>query len=209
MAGLAGCATVAYVPTDVTRPEMPGIYHEAVKGETIWSISKLYNVKLENIIKANRLPDASKIEVGQLIFIPEASDADRRGSANVKNLEGFTWPVRGTVVSYFGSAKDMAKNKGIDIQAQAGMGVHASRSGTVTFLSDNLKGYGKTIIIDHRDGFQTVYAHNAENLVHIDQRVAQGDIVARVGTTGRADKPTLHFEIRKNHTPQNPFYYLP
>ena len=103
----------------------------------------------------------------------------------------------------------MAKNKGVDIRAREGTKIVASRSGRVNFVSNRLKGYGKTIIIDHLDGFQTVYAHNSQNLVDVNQRVSQGETIAKVGKTGRADKPTLHFEIRKNHKPQNPFYYLP
>ena len=103
----------------------------------------------------------------------------------------------------------MVKNKGIDIGASRGSDVKASRSGRVTFATEYLKGYGKTIIIDHLDGYETVYAHNAQNLVLEDQRVKRGEVIARVGKTGRADRPTLHFEIRKKSKPQNPFYYLP
>lgn len=204
---LAGCATTVYPPSDVGRVSTPGRYHEVIRGETLWEISKIYNVELERVIGANRLPDASKIEVGQLIFIPEARK--KTDYARSKKLERFMWPVRGSVVSYFGSIKNLAKNKGIDIRAREGADIIASRSGKVTFVSDHLKGYGKTIIIDHLDGFQTVYAHNAQNLVNVDQRVKKGMIIAKIGKTGRANSPTLHFEIRKKHKPQNPFYYLP
>jgi len=113
------------------------------------------------------------------------------------------------VVSYFGATSNMAKNKGIDIAARQGAAVLASRGGKVTFTSERLKGYGKTVIIDHLDGFETVYAYNAQNLVDTNQRINQGDVIAKTGKTGRADRPMLHFEIRKKHKPQNPFYYLP
>lgn len=196
---LAGCATVAYPPAE------PGIYHEVKRGQTLWHISRIYGVELNRLIKANRMPDASKIEVGQLIFVPEA-----RGTyAKSATLEGFIWPVKGVVVSYFGSMKDMAKNKGVDIRAREGTKVVAAGSGKVTFVSNHLKGYGKTIIIDHSDGFETVYSHNAQNLARVNQHVKQGEAIAKVGKTGRVKKPTLHFEIRKRHKPQNPFYYLP
>jgi len=176
----------------------------------LWGIARLHNVSLEEIVKINRLPDASKIEVGQLIFIPESrAKAPKAPAARSAKSEGFLWPVSGRVVSYFGSMKNYAKNKGIDIEVSAGANVTAARSGTVTFASDHLKGYGKTIIIDHHDGFETVYAHNAENLVRVDERVKQGEIIARTGKTGRVTNPTLHFEIRKSHKPQNPFYFLP
>ncbi len=207
---LTGCASIAYPPSDIGRVSTPGIYHEVRRGETIWDISKIYQVSLNEIINSNRLPDASKIEVGQLIFVPRACDAASGSNyARVAKLESFIWPVKGVVISYFGSMKNMTKNKGIDIETSEGTDILASRGGKVTFASNHLKGYGKTIIIDHLDGFQTVYAHNRDNFVNVDQGVEQNDVIARVGKTGRVKKPTLHFEIRKKHKPQNPFYYLP
>jgi len=205
---LSGCATGGYYTNGAGS--LAGVYHEVKSGETLWYISKLYDVDLKRIIRANRLPDASKLEVGQLILVPEVEEEDRLGlSAKEIKLESFAWPVKGTVISYFGSMRNMAKNSGIDIQARKGASVKASRSGKVTFISDHMKGYGKTIILDHFDEFQTVYAHNSENLVKMGQNVKRGTVIAKVGETGRATKPTLHFEIRKKHKPQNPFYYLP
>lgn len=207
---LTGCAGGPQVSRDIGRPSVPGIYHEVTKGQTLWHIAKIYRVDLRNLINANRLPNASKIEVGQLVFIPEVRETDRSSYiAEVVKFESFIWPVKGRVVSYFGSTKDMAKNKGIDIKVQKGATIVAARSGKVTFVSDHLKGYGKTIIIDHGDGFETVYAHNTANLVETNQAVRQGEIIARAGETGRVKLPTLHFEIRKKNDPQNPFYYLP
>ena len=199
-----------YPPSEIGRSSVPGRYHEVRRGQTLWGISRMYNMELTAIVRANRLPDASKIEVGQLIFIPEGGEIKKSGEPNAAKVsESFAWPVKGAVSSYFGSTKDMAKNKGIDIEAPVGTCVKASRSGKVTFVSDHMKGYGKTVIIDHLDGFETVYAHNTENLVTAGQNVTQGQTVARVGDTGRAEAPSLHFEIRKGHKPQNPFYYLP
>ena len=207
---ISGCTTITHYPGDIDKPSTAGKYHEIRRGETLWYVSKIYGVELKRIIDANHLPDASKLEVGQLIFIPETGNSSHETlSAEAIKLETFIWPVKGVVVSYFGSNKKMAKNSGIDIESRGGTPVLASRSGKVTFASSHMKGYGKTIIIDHLDGFQTVYAHNDENLVSIDQNIKQGSVVAKVGKTGRADKPTLHFEIRKGHKPQNPFYYLP
>jgi len=205
-----GCATVSYHPQDIARTQIPGSYHEVRHGETLWSISRMHAIELKEIINANHLPDASKIEVGQLIFIPEIQKPPKKiDFARSEKVENFIWPVKGVVVSYFGSVDNMVKNKGINIQARDGSNIVASRSGVVTFATNHMKGYGKTIIIDHPDGFQTVYAHNKENLVTPDQRIKQGEVIARVGKTGRAEKPTLHFEIRRKHKPQNPFYYLP
>ena len=206
---LGGCAT-GRVSHRIGMADVPGVYHEVIKGQTLWHISKIYEVDLRKIINTNRLPDASKIEVGQLIFVPDARE-EVTGPVCIKSakFENFIWPVKGRVVSYFGSMKKMARNNGIDIETRDGVGIVASRSGKVTYTNDNMKGYGKTIIIDHLDGFQTVYAHNAKNLVRVEEHVARGQVIAKAGKTGRADEPTLHFEIRKEHKSQNPFYYLP
>ncbi len=207
---LAGCATPSYHPKDLKASSAEGFYHEVHRGETLWGISRTYNVDLKKIINANRLPDASKIEVGQLIFIPDSKKALSKNTPYyAKKGESFVWPIKGRVISYFGSTKDLVKNKGIDIEAHEGANIIASRSGKITFASNHLKGYGKTVIIDHLDGFQTVYAHNSQNLAGEGSVVNQGDVIARAGKTGRAAKSSLHFEIRKNHEPENPFYYLP
>jgi len=202
-----GCATSGYTPY-----VRDGFYHEVSRGETLWGISKEYNVSLRNIVAANRIPNASKIEVGQLILIPGMKKSAARAVSTAPKstkYENFAWPVKGTVVSYFGSTVNMVKNKGIDIRASEGKSVGAARSGKVSFVSEGMKGYGKIIIIDHSGNLQTVYAHNRDNLVRVGQNVSRGDKIATVGKTGRADYPTLHFEIRKAHEPQNPFYYLP
>ena len=206
---LSGCATTSRTPSHVVRSTTDGAYHEVTKGQTLSSISKAYDVPLDKLIKANRLPDASKIEVGQLIFVPgKSADKSMVTHPKMSKTESFIWPIKGKVISYFGSTSNLVQNKGIDIETMRDRNIVASRSGKVSFVSDNLEGYGKTVIIDHPEGFQTVYAYNSKNLAVLNSYVTQGDIIAKTGDTGRAKIPTLHFEIRKNHKAQNPFYYL-
>lgn len=208
---LAGCASTGAL-VEIRESRLPaGTYYEVKGGDTLWKISKLYDVDVQELVKVNRLPDATKISVGQKLFIPSVADEmdyskipDRGDSAST-----FSWPVRGRVVSYFGSKKGLVTNKGIDIEAKEGGDVVAADSGVVSFADENMKGLGKTIIIDHENGFSTVYAHNSEILVKIGQRVRRNQQIARVGKTGRVSQPYLHFQIRKGHKPQNPFYYLP
>jgi lipoprotein NlpD len=109
----------------------------------------------------------------------------------------------------FATKVDCIRNKGIDIRAEKGAAVKAARSGRVVFRDDKFSGFGRTLIIDHEDGYQTVYSYASEILVKAGDEVRQHDIIARVGRTGRAKEPCLHFEIRKNGEPQNPYYYLP
>lgn len=208
---LIGCATVTMGPPPPPKG-MAGIYHQVKKGQTLWRISKTYQVELEKIARVNRLTDTSRIYVGQLIFIPDATDAveDLILKTDFTDKGGdFIWPVKGEVISFFGMKRERVKNKGICIQTGKGTSVLAARSGKVAFCSEELKGYGKIIIIDHLDGYSTVYAHNTKNLVKLNQLVSQSQVIAKVGASGRAISPELYFEIRKSYKPQNPFFYLP
>ncbi len=121
----------------------------------------------------------------------------------------FVWPVNGQVISPFGAKIDRVKNKGIDIRTEEGASVRASGSGRVVYCDTHLKGYGKTVILDHGDNFQTVYSYNSDILVKVGDAVSQNEAIAKTGKTGRAKEPGLHFEIRKDGEPQNPYYYLP
>lgn len=211
---MGGCAPLPVIkePKEVLpAPKMGGVYHKVAKGETLWRISRNYGVDIEAIVESNGLSDARLIKSGQRIFIPtvSAQPAPKVEPSPVHSKEDFIWPVKGKVISYFGEKKDSAPNKGIDIQARDGMIVVASRSGRVIFSEDKVKGFGKTVIIDHGDGIQTVYSHNSEILARVGEDVRQAQSIAKVGSTGRGNSPYLHFEIRKRHKPQNPFYYLP
>lgn len=211
MVFLAGCASTGPFLELKETQRPPGVYYEVKRGDTLWKVSKLYDVDVKDIIKANRLPDATKINVGQKLFIPSAAkEADYSNIIRGDPSSGtFSWPVAGKVISYFGTKKGLVTNKGIDIDAREGSKVVAADGGIVNFIDENMKGLGKTIIIDHKNGFSTVYAHNSAILVEVGQRVKRNQLIAKVGKTGRATKPYLHFEIRKGHEPQNPFYYLP
>lgn len=209
----AGCARTPVISPPrqaVVGIGEEGAYHKVVKGETLWRISRNYDVELEKVVAANGLNDAECIEVGQALFIPSANRPaeDRIPVKAVYSKEDFIWPIRGKIVSSFGERKGTTPNKGIDIQAGAGAQVVAARSGKVIFSEDKLKGYGKTVILDHGDEYQTVYAHNSEILVKIGEEVSRSVPIAKAGSTGRGSAPYLHFEIRKGHKPQNPFHYL-
>ena len=166
----------------------------------------MYGTDVHDIANANKLPDKQKIYVGQLLFVPERQQAVQAASTKESS---FIWPVRGRILSFYGSYKDGVKNKGIDIKARHGEAIVASRNGKVSFIDESMKGFGKTLIIDHGDKYSTVYAHKSQLLVNMGQYVKQGTVIAKAGQTGRAPSSRLHFEIRKIHKPQNPFYFLP
>jgi murein DD-endopeptidase MepM/ murein hydrolase activator NlpD len=204
---LAGCETThkAYL-ADTKVPG--GTHHYVRSGETLWGISKSYGVDIKSILAANDIHDAANIERGQRILIPGTQVKTEAPKVNYSGNDFFMWPARGAVLSFYGSKTDHTRNKGIDIGASEGANVRAARSGKVVFCDDWLKGFGKTVILDHGDEFQTVYAYNSAILVNIGDIVEQNAVIAKVGRSGRAKTPSLHFEIRRDGEPQNPFYYL-
>ena len=188
--------------------------HTVRPGETLWSISKAYDVDLDDLVRANSIKDTGAIEKGQILVIPGGGPSrpavKTAGTTNVRSrsVVSFVWPVKGAILSRFGSTADKVVNKGIDIKANEGSVVAASREGKIVFCDDYLKGFGKTVIIDHMDGYQTVYSYNSDITVKVGDTVRQRDVIAKVGSSGRARVPMLHFEIRRNGEPQNPEYYL-
>ncbi|MDD3905092.1 MAG: LysM peptidoglycan-binding domain-containing M23 family metallopeptidase [Candidatus Omnitrophica bacterium] len=190
---------------------MPGaLYHTVRRGETLWSISRNYGVDLQALIRVNSVLYTGTIESGQVLLIPRSQTIS---PVEVSNYavpgQSFIWPLRGALATSFGATVDSVTSKGVDIKAPQGAGVRASRSGRVVYCDQFLKGLGKTVILDHGDGYQTVYAYNSDILVKIGDQVAQNMVIAKVGNTGRAKGAMLHFEIRRDGEPQNPFYYLP
>lgn len=206
---ISGCATTPTTPyiSETKYAPAGGTYYTVRAGDTLWRISRLYDVDIKSLVKANSLEDTNIISKGQKLYIPGTHRIEKVSRATGIN-DSFIWPVSGNVIAFFGSKADRVKNKGIDIKAGQGSYVRASRAGKVVFCDDKLKGFGKTIIVDHEDGYQTVYAYNSEILVKPGDAVTQSTAIARVGRTGRAKEDSLHFEIRKGGEPENPFYYL-
>jgi len=184
-----------------------GAYHKVARGQTLYRIAKTYGVSVEDIIRVNHIPDAASIEVGQLIQIPGARQAREIPERTPdENRQEFAWPLKGKVFSYFNDRRGGAPNRGVDIEANEGDTVKASREGTVV-LADYMAGYGQTLMIDHGDGFMTVYAQNRRLLSKLGEHVYKGDPIAEVGRTGK--KIFMHFELRKGGSAVNPLYYLP
>lgn len=145
-------------------------------------------------------------EVQNVVYRPLSSPASQ--STYTPTATSFAWPVRGTVVSAFGDREDDIRNKGIDIQAPEGAPVMAAGDGRVVYCDAMMRGFGKTVILDHGNAIQTVYSYNSEILVATGDIVRKGDTIAKAGSTGRARESSLHFEIRKDGEPMNPLAYL-
>lgn len=127
---------------------------------------------------------------------------------NYRDSGTFKWPVPGSkrISSHFGP-RHGRHHDGVDIAAKTGTSIIASANGVVKH-SGWMRGYGKVIVIKHPNGYHTVYAHNSRNIVKRGQKVSQGEVIAKVGSTGRSSGPHLHFEIRKNNKVSNPGKYI-
>jgi murein DD-endopeptidase MepM/ murein hydrolase activator NlpD len=137
-----------------------------------------------------------------------ATTADWAKANSAPNL----WPVEGQVTGSFGERIDPfngegAFHSGVDIGSSYGHAIVAPADGVVT-LTDTLGGYGKTIMIDHGNSICTRYGHLSGFAVTPGQRVQRGDVIGYVGESGRSTGPHLHYEVRINDTPVNPYKYL-
>lgn len=118
----------------------------------------------------------------------------------------FIWPVKGKVISGFGKRGERM-HKGIDIEAPEGTDVLSAGDGVVIF-SGFLRGYGNVVIMKHEGNYFTVYAHMRYNMVKEGEFVKKGEVIGKVGRTGNATTPHLHFEIRVGTKPLNPITYI-
>lgn len=211
-----------------------GIYHTVEKCQTLYRISKAYNVPVEELMSVNNIDNPSSLKIGEKIFIPgadrklfvESYCEERAGEPvpkregkkpetikkyddkNIPSLSGFIWPVQGKVFSRFEQTR-ARRHDGIDISATEGTPIKAAAGGRVIYSGSGIRDYGNIIIIKHENNFFTVYAHNSENHVLEGDIVKQGQIIGKVGSTGKASGPHLHFEIRKGKTPVDPLKLLP
>lgn len=121
---------------------------------------------------------------------------------------GFLWPVRGKVVSGFGSKAKGLRNDGINIAAPAGAPIRAAQDGVVVYAGNELRGFGNLLLVRHDDGYVTAYAHADRLLANRGDKVRRGQIIARVGNTGSVASPQLHFEIRQGKRAHDPVALL-
>ena len=212
------------------KPGAGGSWHVVQPGETLWHIAQQHGVEVGAIRRANQIDDEHALRVGQRLWVPPRSgDTPGRGglaaSHGPQTLEqreapscsdaprearlDFEWPVLGQLSSDFDADRGSRQHDGIDIRAALGTPVHAAEAGKVVYAGDELGAYGRVIVVKHAGSWATVYAHNDRNLVEEGDFVEKGDVIARVGQSGNASAPHLHFEIRRANVPRNPRSCLP
>lgn len=198
-----------------------GVFHVVQAGQTLWRIARGYGVPVETIVAANGLSNPETIEVGAAMFIPGARTTvdiapypappppPPTRKIELRNGErDWVWPVQGEILSRFGARRRSHIHRGVDIRGRSGEEVVAARAGRVVFAGRGGGGYGLTVVIDHADGHQSLYAHNDALLAAVGDEVRQGQPVARCGRTGNATTEHVHFEIRKYDAPQDPLPLL-
>lgn len=224
---IASADDLLQIGQKIKVPTQNGVVHLVRSGDTASSIATLYDVPLEEIaaLPQNQVTDLNNLKVGQELLVPNpkrfarpAPVASSGGSASAPSTQivrggqasvsGFIWPASGPISSYFTAAHPLGID--IDFHGNPNQPVGAAASGTVVFAGGNpCCSYGLYVVIDHGNGFQTLYAHLSSIVVSVGQRVAQGQILGYGGRTGYATGNHLHFEVHLNGAIVNPLIYLP
>ena len=221
--GLLACATTSY-PLHDDNP--PGSWHVVQPGETPAKIAKQAGIPLEDLLEINGLRRGQPLEPGRLIYVlgnpaqngtvptdatelAPALPADPAAPSEASSTAPLRWPLaRPMLTSLFGKRWGH-DHDGIDMKAPIGTPVLAAADGEVLYAGDRVRGYGNMVVVQHTGDLLTVYAHNSLLLVHAGDRVTAGQEISRVGDTGHATGPHLHFEVRRKEEPQDPLQFLP
>lgn len=188
-------------------PSIDGLFHTVQAGENLESIAKKYDVTLENILDVNDLT-TEVIHKGDKLFIPGA----RLDSVALREAMGETFkcPIyaRWRMSSAFGPRIDPIANvksfhTGMDFACPSGTQIHCAMAGKVVFTGYN-NIYGNYVIVNHGNGYQSLYAHMLKYIVKTGQWVDQGTKLGTVGSTGYSTGPHLHLSIYKNGKLVNP-----
>ena len=193
-----------------------GAYHTVASGDTLESIAKKYQVETEAItsFEENGLTEPYELTVGQRLIVPGGikpytpraviATASSAPSSAVKGSGVISWPMSGYISQGY-----WAGHLAIDIAASAGTPIYAADAGYVVAAGWSTVGYGNMVIIDHGNGYRTLYAHMTSYWVQVGQSVAKGQQIGTCGSTGNSTGPHLHFEVIVNGVQRNPLVYLP
>ena len=201
-------------------PNKKGFFYRIRRNDTLSRIAVRYKTSSRKILHHNKLR-SKYLRVGKRIFIPDGKK--RRYKRRYRRYNRYRgryarrgirlrWPLRGKITSGFGTRRDPFNGKrkfhcGVDISANIGTRIRAAASGRVIY-SGWKPGYGRMVILRHKRGYITVYAHNSKNKVRYNQWVRKGQLIAYSGNTGATTGAHLHFELRKYITPLNPLRFI-
>jgi len=195
-----------------------GVAHDVQSGDTIYSIAKKYRANAQAILDFpfNDVGDDFHLSTGQMLIIPDGTPPEKPKSIPTQYLARenipvadlgsgkFGWPASGDLSQYFSWY-----HPAIDVSNLGGGPIHASDAGTVVVAGwPDSSGYGNRVEIDHGNGFRTLYAHLASIYVTPGRRVARGEVIGAMGSTGRSSGVHVHLEIRKDGVALNPLPLL-
>ena len=203
--------TVLEIGSTIKIPSaQQGAVHVVAPGETMSSLAHSYEITLVEIMNANRDKNPLALEVGDYLVIPAQAEEDEdisiAPSRGAKSVGFLSWPITGTISSDYGQRKS-GFHHGLDIANKTGTPIRAAEAGTVIFAGTKSV-YGRTVIISHADGKQTLYAHAKSICVAKGDKVDRGEVIAYVGISGVTTGPHLHFEVRINKKACDPLKYL-
>lgn len=194
-----------------------GIYHAVGAKDTLESIAKAYKAKAADIVSypLNQIDQRNPtIAAGQKLIVPGGKKEIPIPQVQVyrgpvpsgvqRGTGRFVWPTSGYITQGFKTL-----HRAVDIARAVGTPVKASDTGYVVVAGWSNAGYGNYVVIDHSNGFQTLYAHLSRIFVKPGDVVGQGAIIGHMGNTGRSTGAHLHFEIRRGGSQVNPLSYLP
>jgi murein DD-endopeptidase MepM/ murein hydrolase activator NlpD len=177
-------------------------------GDTLSSLSKRHGVSISQLRSLNGL-SSDRLKIGQTLRLSSGTGSSSYVERVSSGYERPLWPMMGVITQRYSYRGPKRGHAGLDLAAPTGTPVYAALSGTVTFSGWNVFGYGQLITIRGIDGRDYYYAHNSRRLVSKGQRVRQGQMISRVGSTGNSSGPHLHFEIRSGSAIVNPSALLP
>lgn len=201
------------VGQELKIPPVTGIVHKVREGETVYSIAKKYKTESQKIVNFpfNDFADLDTfaLNVGQTLVVPDgvqlqapaivapAPPVFAGGSGQ------FLWPAGGIITQY-----PVWYHMAVDIANNSLPGIASAGDGVVTLVEFLRYGYGQHVVIDNGGGLSTLYAHMSEIYVQKGDKVARGQIIGKMGSTGKSTGAHLHFEVRKNGVIVNPLPFL-
>jgi len=198
-----------------------GVAHKVKKGDTVYSIAKYYDTEAQGIVdfpfNSFVNDETFELAIGQTIVVPEGIKPSQvlwqplarvkqttpdAGSVTASGV--FVWPTGGTITQRFAWY-----HKGVDIANKAAPSVLAADSGIVVVAGwPDGTGYGNRVVIDHGNGYKTLYAHLSRINVVAGQTVVRGNVIGQMGSTGRSTGTHLHFEVIRNGVYLDPLSVL-
>ncbi len=199
-------------------PPVTGVVYKVAAGDNIYTIAKKYSTDAQKIVDFpfNDFADLNTFTLtpGQLLYVPDgiipreqpkyqSQQMFAQVQAGVRGSSNFIWPTNGIITQY-----PIWYHMALDIANPTAPAVIAADTGTVIFAGCIVGGYGCHIIIDHANGYRTLYGHLSRIDVSPGQAVTQGSQIGQMGSTGRSTGTHLHFEIRSGDTLLNPLNFL-